>query len=139
MKSDRALREGFQFFQQDWCADAHALEALQAGELQDCGDLFLRRAGLQRATDVSRRPGAYRCAHEASSAMRISSTVLVSRAPEIAGAMAIAITFSVHAGVELGEGFPAGVPVSAGVPPGVDPGRHGVSAASSISSTVASP
>ena len=43
---------GFQLVEQDRCGDAHAVQALHAGELQHGGDLFPRRAGLQRALDV---------------------------------------------------------------------------------------
>ena len=55
-----------------------------------------------------RTPGAYMCVHETSSAMPISSIVFASSAPATAGAIAIAITFSVHAGSSLANGSQSG-------------------------------
>ena len=55
-----------------------------------------------------RTPGAYMCVHEASSAMPISSIVFASSAPATAGAIAIAITFSVQAGSSLAKGSQSG-------------------------------
>src|SRR4029450_3960838 len=55
-----------------------------------------------------RTPGAYMCVHDASSAMPMSSTVFASSAPATRGAMAIARTFSVHAGSSLANGSQSG-------------------------------
>src|SRR6185436_7931800 len=53
LKSGLKSRLRFDFFKQDRPTETHAVQPLQAGELQHRGDLRLRRAGLQRALDMA--------------------------------------------------------------------------------------
>src|SRR6185369_3487524 len=55
-----------------------------------------------------RTPGAYMWVQDASSAMPTSSIVFASSAPATAGAIAIAIALSVHAGSSFAKGSHAG-------------------------------
>ena len=107
------LRVRVQLLEEDRRAEAHAVQALQARELQHGGDLFLRGARLERALDVPAHAGRVhvraRCVERDADEL---DRLRVERAGDGRGDRHRDHLLGPRR-IELGERFPVGIPVAA--------------------------